>query len=102
MKLQLTLIPDDVPFDKNNPVPILDADGKHLGHLTWAQRYVGRSEMPWPDQVVLTLSGVADAMQVFHYIWTEAMGQTISWRKPAALDPEEAAVKQYGRLMPSA
>lgn len=53
MKLQLTLIDDGIPVDRDNPViPIVDTNGKLLGNLTWVQRYVGRSEIPLPHQVL--------------------------------------------------
>jgi hypothetical protein len=61
MKLQLTIIDDDhIPVERDDPViPVVDTNGKLLGNLTWVQRYVGRSEIPLPHQVLLSFRGPA-------------------------------------------
>ena len=82
MKLQLTLIDDGIPVDRDDPViPVVDTNGKLLGNLTWVQRYVGRSEIPLPHQVLLSFRGGGEAKRVFHYIWTKGFQRSPSWLK---------------------
>ena len=86
MKLQIKLIEDGVDFDpKKNPVlPVIDKNGNHLADVTWVQRYAGRSEMPWPNQVVLQFTNRPEAMAFFDLIWKKAMKQKTDWRKKTA------------------
>ena len=85
MKLQLTLIDDGIPVDRDDPViPVVDTEGKLLGNLTWVQRYVGRSEIPLPHQVLLSFHGGGEAKRVFHYIWTKGFQRSLSWLKALA------------------
>jgi hypothetical protein len=93
MKLQLTLIDDGIPVDRDDPViPVVDTV---LGNLTWVQRYVGRSEIPLPHQVVLSFRGGGEAMRVFHYIWTKGFQRSLPWieerRKAVGTDSEPAS-----------
>jgi hypothetical protein len=82
MKLQLTLIDDGIPVDRDDPViPVVDTNGKLLGNLTWVQRYVGRSEIPLPHQVLLSFRGGGEGKRVFHYIWTQGFQRSLSWLK---------------------
>jgi hypothetical protein len=85
MKLQLTLIDDGIPVDRDEPeIPVLDTNGELLGNLTWVQRYVGRSGIPLPDQVLLSFRGGGEAKRVFHYIWTKGFQRSLRWLKTAA------------------
>src|SRR5262249_6882463 len=102
MKLQLTLIEHGIPVDRDDPViPVVDTNGKLLGNLTWIQRYVGRSEIPLPHQVLLSFRGGGEAKRVFHYIWTKGFQRSLSSLKAAASpsSPQGALSVRRGHLL---
>ena len=80
-------IDDGIPVDHDNPViPVVDTNGKLLGNLTWVQRYVGRTEIPLPHQVLFSFGGGGEAKRMFHYIWTMVFQRPLSWLKDAEPD----------------
>ena len=77
MKVKLMVIPDE---DDDEKVTLVDAKDNKLGEMTWVQRFTNREDIPLPDQVLLTFGSTTEAMQVFHFLWTEAMKRELWWR----------------------